>query len=421
MIETSDRQIHYLTAQWILPVSSAPIEWGFVAIQGERIQAVGHYNELPESWAVPPPQAGSLITPGLINTHVHLEQSFPKPIPKAETEPFVDWLLNVIQTTRPQNEPEAKFNRCLQGAEEALKTGTTFLNDIASGAESLTALQKTGLKGFVSLEVFHPGFEPIQIEHWLKQYQALQDSAQGHPRVQVGLSPHSLYNVSPQAWQALQAALHPPLIHTHMAEFEAETHYLAGNPSDIDKLHQQVLNKTFKPKQPTSSPIQTLLNHHLLETPTVLAHAIHTTAHDRALMASFPVGIAHCPRSNLALHNQTLHWPHWQDSPIPMGLGTDGRLSTPNLDLRDEARCAIGQHHWTPEQALYSLTMGGAKVLQMAQALGSLEAGKQADLVVWQATASAQGSLPAAMIFDADTRVIHVMVDGESLLTGEEP
>lgn len=417
-MKSSSNLTRYLTAQWILPVSSQPIEWGFIAIQGSRIQAIGRYGDLPETLAISPPKAGTLITPGLVNTHIHLEQSFPEPILKAPNQSFVDWLLGVIQT-RSQNQPLARFHRCLQGAQEVLRTGTTFVNDIASGPESVEALQKTGLRGIVSLEVFHPGYHPININHWIDTYQIMLAAGEGHPLLEISLSPHSLYNVSPQAWQALQKALHPPLIHTHVAEFEAEMDYLAGKPSELETLHQQVLGKTFKPAAPTDSAIQTLLQHHLLNNPTLMAHAIHTTASDRQALASLPVGVAHCPRSNLALHNQTLRWQDWQDSGIPIGLGTDGRLSTPTLDLRDEARCAIRQHGWTNEEALYTMTLGGAQALQMAQEIGSLETGKRADLGVWQTVSSQPVDPPEAMLLHPETHVLEVVIDGQTQYRGE--
>jgi 5-methylthioadenosine/S-adenosylhomocysteine deaminase len=217
----------------------------------------------------------------------------------------------------------------------------------------------------------------------------------------------------------LQKALHPPLIHTHVAEFEAEMDYLAGKPSELETLHQQVLGKTFKPAAPTDSAIQTLLQHHLLNNPTLMAHAIHTTASDRQALASLPVGVAHCPRSNLALHNQTLRWQDWQDSGIPIGLGTDGRLSTPTLDLRDEARCAIRQHGWTNEEALYTMTLGGAQALQMAQEIGSLETGKRADLGVWQTVSSQPVDPPEAMLLHPETHVLEVVIDGQTQYRGE--
>lgn len=404
----------YLTAEWVLPISDEPIEHGFIAIQGDHIMNVGRYAELPKEAKAMPPKPGSLISPGLINTHTHLEQSFPDPILKTPQEDFIHWLLRVIEKTREQSAPGQKLARCQAGAQEALATGTTCLNDIASGPESIQAIATAGLRAIVSLEVFHPGFDPIQLAHWLQGFAALQEEAAPYPLISIGLSPHAPYNVSPKAWQALLAALKPPLVHTHIGEFEDETAYMAGKPSKVVNLHQQVLGKTFRPELPARSSIQALLRKGLLEkSPTVIAHAIHLSESDRQELAHLPVGIAHCPRSNLALHGKTLHWNEWRHSPIPIGLGTDGRLSTPDLDLRAEARSAMARHGWSAQTALEILTLGGAKVLRKETELGSLESGKLADLVLWQAQPE-QALSPEALLLAPDTRVRQVIINGQS-------
>lgn len=408
------QQTRYLTAQWVLPVAGAPIEEGFVAIQGQAISVVGNYADLPKSLKIPPPKPGSLITPGLINVHTHMEQSFPEPLPKAADENFVEWLLSVIALTRSHNQPEARLSRCIAGVEEVLRTGTTFVNDIASGPESIQALAQAGLRGLISLEVFHPGYEDIRIQYWLEAYEGLEKAVADHPRLRVGLSPHSPYNVSPPAWQALCKALNPPLVHTHLGEFEDETAYLAGKPSKIINLHQQVLGKTYRPELPARSPVQALMRKRLLEIPTIIAHAILTTKADREEMAMLPVGIAHCPRSNLSLHGKTLHWADWRNTGIPVGLGTDGRLSTPDLDLRAEARYAMNHHGWDATEALRVLTLDGARALGLAAEIGSLEPGKKADLVIWHAPVFKSGISPEMMALHQAAHVGEVIIDGQT-------
>lgn len=408
--------IRYLTAQWVLPVVNDPIEWGFVAIQGHQILSVGRYEDLPKGTHAPVPKPNSLLSPGLINTHVHLEQSFPEPIVKTPQENFINWLLRVIEKTRGQNDPESKLSRCRFGVSEALRTGTTSVNDIASGPESIQAMAEAGLRGIVSLEVFHPGFEPIQIDHWLQAFAAMQAAVEPYPFLTIGLSPHSPYNVSPKAWQALLKALQPSLVHTHLGEFEDETAYLAGKPSKIINLHQQVLGKTFRPELPARSPVQALMRKGLLEIPTVLAHAIHLTESDRQELRTLPVSIAHCPRSNLALHGKTLHWNDWQSSSIPIGLGTDGRLSTPDLDLRAEARVAMDVHGWSAKQALQILTLEGARVLKQDSQRGSLKRYQEADLVLWQAEPG-QSLSPEELFLAPSTQVQSVMIGGQPRYT----
>jgi 5-methylthioadenosine/S-adenosylhomocysteine deaminase len=407
-------QLQYHSAQWIVPVDGPPIEWGFLAVENNRIHSLGAYTDCP---AAPPkcpePIPGSLITPGFINTHIHLEQSFAQPIPKAPHQSFTDWLLAVVENNRGQASPRERLERCRFGVQECLQSGVTCVNDITAGPESIQALQEAGLRALVALEVFHPGFEPVQIAHWLEAYGQLAQASAAAPLITLGLSPHSLYNVSIPAWQALQKALQPAFIHTHLAEVEAELDYLAQKPSAIEHLHQHVLGQTFRVEKPLRSPVQGLLENHLLSQRTILAHAIHTSPTDREALRHSPAGIAHCPRSNLALHGQTLRWADWDATGVPVGLGTDGRLSTPNLDLREEARLAQSLHGWRDAQALSALTLDGARVLGLDHQLGSLTPGKQADWVLWQTASNTSLTLPESLVLDPSTTVQAVMIDGQ--------
>jgi cytosine/adenosine deaminase-related metal-dependent hydrolase len=215
--------------------------------------------------------------------------------------------------------------------------------------------------------------------------------------------------VSPAAWQALLDACHPTLIHTHVAEFPDEVRYLQGKPSAILELHRTVLAQTYAPQATVESPVAYLRQFNLLNHHTVAAHAIETTATDRAILAETGTTIAHCPRSNLALHGKTLTAAEWDD--IPMGLGTDGRLSTENLDLRAEARCAQQLHDWDAKHALEALTLHGAQALHLEKNIGSLEIGKQADWVLWQAAQPELGP-PEAMVLDERTIVEEVWIAG---------
>lgn len=405
--------LQYHSAQWVIPIDGPPIEWGFLAIDGSQIHAVGQYADCPPSAQCPAPSPGSIITPGLINTHIHLEQSFSQTIPKEPQQPFVDWLLAVIESNRSRSSSTEKLDRCRLGIQECLHSGVTCVNDIASGPESIQAIQEAGLRALVALEVFHPGHQPIQIAHWLEAYQKLQQASALAPLITLGLSPHSLYNVSIAAWNALQQALQPAFIHTHLAEFEAELDYLAQKPSAVDHLHQQVLGQTFTVAKPLSSPVQGLLENHLLNQPTILAHAIQTSPADRDALGQSSVGIAHCPRSNLALHGKTLCWADWENSHIPIGLGTDGRLSTPTLDLREEARVAQSLHGWSDARTLSALTLDGAKVLGQAHQLGSLTPGKRADWVLWQADSSTSHAAPEKQVLAPTTPAQAVMIDGQ--------
>jgi cytosine/adenosine deaminase-related metal-dependent hydrolase len=411
---TDSDSMQVIAARWVLPLDGPPIERGFVAMAGGKILAVGPLSELPSDWPAATPLPGIVLTPGLVNAHVHLEQSCPEVIPKGLEEPFSAWLLRVVARLQQDSAPEAKLRRSLAGAKEAISTGTTCVNDVASGPESLQALRQLGLRGTVSLEVFHPAVEPVAIDHWVAQYKALQEACVGHPLIRVGLSPHSPFNVSPAAWQALLSECKPPLVHTHLAESQEETLYLQGETSGITGLHQQVLGRNFQPQAHAQSPVAYLQRWGLLNPTTVAAHAIHTDESDRLLLAQARVSVAHCPRSNMALHGCTLRAADWKDTPIPLALGTDGRLSTENLDLRAEARYAMQLHGWTAEEALQAMTSQGAKALGLWDEIGSLTPGKSADLVLWQSQENDETN-PWAAVLDAQSAVTGVWVQGQAV------
>lgn len=417
MIETATDCPSILTAQWVLPIARPPIENGYIRVEQGKITEVGKIHDLPEETRPAEPRAGSLLTPGLVNCHMHLEQSFPAPIHRAAEQSFTDWLLRVVRLLREQSLPSERMARCIRGGNELLSTGTTCVNDIASGPESLQVLDQMGLRGIVSLEVFHPDAVQVDIAHWITSYRAFRQGYEQHPRLKAGLSPHSPYNVSPTAWRALLEACLPPIIHTHLAEFEDETRYLAGQPASILALHQAILGRPFTPQCPAPSPVAYLAEFNLLNAHTIAAHAIHTTAEDREQLAHHGVTVAHCPRSNLALHGKTLSAADWEATGLSLGLGTDGRLSTPDLDLRAEARCAMRHHRWSAARALEAMTLAGAKTLGLDQQIGTLEPGKLADVVLWQ-SAPAVTDTPEACLLEETTQTVQVVIDGQTRWKG---
>ena len=376
-----------LTAEWVLPVSSPPIYQGYLCIaENGRILSMGKLSERSD---LPFAPSGTLLSPGLINTHLHLEQSFPAPIPKQPDTSFSRWLLDVVAHNRQSGSTADKMTRCRFGAAELLRTGTTCVNDIASGPESLEVLDTFGLRGIVSLECFHPAGnqgEPLEISKLVDAYRAFSAEYERHPRLQTGLSPHSLYNVSLPAWEALREACQPPFIHSHVAEWNGEMAYFRDEENSIDDLHETLLGRRFAKPRPTRTPIQHLNDWDLLDSNTLLAHAIHTTAEDRALLAARGTAVAHCPRSNVFLHGDTFHWADWSDSGVKIALGTDGRLSVNDLDLRGEARAAMHRHGWDARQTLEMLTCKGASALNLCLDTGALEVGMWADCVLWQCT-----------------------------------
>jgi cytosine/adenosine deaminase-related metal-dependent hydrolase len=360
-----------LFARWVLPIEAPPIENGFVKIEDGRIAAVGRVTDLSQIPSTPP---SGILTPGLINLHTHLELTFPQPIPANGS--MADWLFGVIAMR--QQFPDL-LPRIHAGIQQLLADGVTTVCDISSQAESLKPLADSGLRAWVALEFFHPGHEaPLHLDDYVSRYRQITGSTK---HVQLCVSPHAPYNVSPSAYRAVVEALQPPLVHTHLAECRAETQWVQGHGGGFDTIHQRFLGQSFLPEGgPSPSAVQYWAS--ALRPPMLAAHCVDTTEEDRQFLQQTGVGVAHCPRSNLFLHDETLSWADWQGY-SRLGLGTDSTLSCPDLSVRAEALAAMALHGWTPEEALWRLTLGGAHALGQEHALGSLSPGKWADLAWW--------------------------------------
>lgn len=142
-------------------------------------------------------------------------------------------------------------------------------------------------------------------------------------------------------------------------------------------------------------PIALLDSLGLLGPDVVLAHAVHLDEAEIAAIAASGTSVAHCPASNLKLGSGIAPIPALLAAGVVIGLGTDGPASSNDLDLFAVMRLTALIHKgvsgdattMTAHQVLRAATIGGATLLGAGDSLGSLEVGKQADVVVLDAGA----------------------------------
>jgi 5-methylthioadenosine/S-adenosylhomocysteine deaminase len=127
----------------------------------------------------------------------------------------------------------------------------------------------------------------------------------------------------------------------------------------------------------------------MLQTGPVLAHAVRIDDRERALIAAAGASVAHCPGSNLKLASGALDWVAKQRAGITTGLGTDGCSSSNDLDMFAVMRLASNLARLTThdpqaapsEEVVRAATLGGATALGLADRIGSVAVGKEADLI----------------------------------------
>ncbi|OGB93343.1 MAG: hypothetical protein A2Z31_08240 [candidate division NC10 bacterium RBG_16_65_8] len=235
----------------------------------------------------------------------------------------------------------------------------------------------------------------------------------------IGLSPHSPYAVSEELLSACgelaRRAGIPPAIHAAESPEEAEWLSSGGGPI-AHSLYPAVGCATPPTRRPARSPIAYLSEVGALAWRPLLVHAVHADEADCRIMAGHGVRVAHCPRSNRLLSRGTAPVPRFLSHGIPVGLGTDSLASAPDLDLWQEMRAALATHagRLDPAAVLEMGTLGGARALGMADRVGSLEAGKRADVIAVAADGIATSDPVGSLLEGTQGEdVLLALIDGE--------
>jgi 5-methylthioadenosine/S-adenosylhomocysteine deaminase len=310
-----------------------------------------------------------LLMPGLVNTHAHsglLRGT-------AEGLPVWEWLQKFIDPMhRVVNEREAEIASWLCYA-EALLSGTTTVVDMWRHMHgSARAAAGLGIRAvlvpYVAEHPDHDYFETLDTnEALIKQWHG---GAEGRVHVWVGLE-HMFY-ATPDAYKrAMGIAKHYQVgFHTHSNE----------SKFDVEETKRRY-NKR---------PVEALEDFGLLDAPRVLlAHCVWLSDHEIELLAKHHVGVAHNPVSNMKLASGAARVEDLLASGVAVGLGTDGEKENNNLDMFEEMKTssllaklskldASALDAWT---VCRMATITGARALGLDSDIGSIEVGKQADLI----------------------------------------
>jgi 5-methylthioadenosine/S-adenosylhomocysteine deaminase len=229
--------------------------------------------------------------------------------------------------------------------------------------------------------------------------------------VRTGVSPHAPYSVSAPLFRATAAyARREQLpIAVHIAESAAESAFVVQGTGPFAD-GQRARGIAVAPQAP--SPVALLDACGVLEARPLLIHVVRATDDDFARIASHGATIVHCPVSNAKLGHGIAPLDRMLAHGIATGLGTDSVASNDRMHLLEEARQAILFHAVRAEQpdslhpaaAIELATRGGATALQLADRVGTLEVGKEADLAAFPL--DGVGVQP---VFDPTVTLVHVL------------
>ncbi|WP_420000050.1 amidohydrolase [Streptomyces boninensis] len=352
-------------ASTVIPDGALAIRDGAIAAVGATDALRARYSPADELDA-----AGGLIMPGLINTHTHLAMTLFRG--GADDVTLQDFLGRVIPAEARLLNPGNVAAAVRVAIAESVRAGVTSALDMYWFHEAAEdAAREAGwrlLTGPTFMDVPDP---PDGRTYDTRLAWARRDLAARAPGTRPVLFAHSTYTLSPEQLTEIFALgrEYGALLHIHAAENAAEV-------ATVEAGHGK-------------RPVELLDSLGLLGPDVVLAHAVDLTAAEIAALARTGTSVAHCPVSNLKLGCGIAPVPDLLAAGVTVGLGTDGAVSSNTLDLLGAVRQAALVHKAagdptavSAEQAVRMATAEGARALGLGAELGSLEAGKRADLIV---------------------------------------
>jgi len=357
---------------------------GDLLVEGDRIVAVGDavsaaLHRLAEDALIRRFDAsGMLVLPGFVHGHLHLCQTLFRGL--AEQSDLLRWLRERIWPLEAQHTEASMAASVRLGACELIAGGVTCLNDMGTVRHTEVVgevLDRSGLRAVFGQALMDVG-EGVPaglldgadraLERALAVAKRYHGAANG--RLQVSLAPRFILSCSEGLWRDVTDASRERglLVHTHIAEAPnegAEVKAAVGSHAAPYFAAHGVLSERF-----------------------VGAHGVWLDEEELGLMSGARAALVHCPGSNLKLGSGLADVAAWKRHGLRCGIGSDGAACNNRLDTFAEMSLAAGiarvRHREAPLSArdmVALATCDGARALGLFDRIGSLEAGKQADVI----------------------------------------
>ncbi len=348
---------------------------GSVAIRGNQIVAVDTAERIARDYqaAVVIDAGARVVMPGLINTHTHAPMVLYRGL--GDDLALMDWLQKYIFPAEAKTLSPAFVRTGTElAALEMIRSGTTTYVDMYYFEEEIARVtRRAGLRGVLGQTVIEfPVADAKTPAEALKRAEAFIREFQKDELITPAVAPHAVYtNDAATLTQSrdLAAKYGVPLL-IHLAETEAET--------------------AMSIERHKARPVAALEALGFFTGRVIAAHGVWIEPQEIALLQTRGVGIAHNPESNMKLASGTAPVPGYLKAGVALGLGTDGAASNNDMDMFEAMRQAAFLHKLTSKDpqmvsartALEMATIGGARVIGRERNLGSLEAGKLADVII---------------------------------------
>ncbi len=388
---------------------------GDVSVRGGRIAAVGRVPDAPHDRVID--AAGDLILPGFVQTHLHLCQTLFRGY--ADDLVLMDWLRRRVWPMEAAHTPASLAASARLAACELLRGGTTTIltmetvHDTEVICEEIKAAGLRAVIGKCMMDA-DAGVPRRLQEHTQRSIdESLALRARWHGqadgRLQIAFAPRFAVSCTRELLEevARLAVQEGALVHTHASESAGEV-AIVRERTGLD-------NVLFLAAVGLASPRL------------CAAHCVWVDDAAQAVLASHDVKVMHCPTSNLKLGSGIAPVVALRRRGVTVSLGADGAACNNRLDMFSEMRMAAllqaqqaGAGALPAREVVWMATRGGARTLNLDNEIGSVEAGKRADLVVVSSAGSHQIPGPdpySTLVYSSRASDVRAtMVDGRMLV-----
>ena len=351
---------------------------GDVSVRDGRIAAIGpnlagHHDRVVEA-------RGGYVLPGLIQTHIHLCQTLFRGY--ADDLSLMDWLRTRVWPMEAAHTPGSLRAAARLAATELLCSGTTAVltmetvhdTDAVFEAVSESGLRATIGKCMMDFDSQVPARLQEETQHSIDESVAIRARWDGaaNGRLHAAFAPRFAVSCSRELLEAVAglSQQHRALVHTHASESREEIAIVQQHTGARTNIEYLAAVKLASPRL-------------------CAAHCVWVDDRDQQLLADHDIKVMHCPGSNLKLGSGIAPVPEMRARGITVSLGADGAACNNRLDMFEEMRLAAVLQAMRREpgilparDVLWMATRAGARTLGLEHDIGSLEAGKKADLIV---------------------------------------
>ena len=367
-----------IQADWTITVNSdfEVLRDFAVVLEDNRIQTLIANDEIAELDCYQSAEIvrlpGCALMPGMVNSHTHAPMSLFRGM--ADDLPLMQWLTEHIWPAEARwVDPSFIADGFRLAAAEMIRSGTTCLSDMFYFPdEAARCAQEIGMRSVIGLIVLDfPSAWAKDADEYLHKALAVHDEIRELSLVSSAFAPHAPYTVSDQPLR--QIAM-------YSSELDVPVHM---------HVHETAHEVAEAQQKTGQRPLQRLDQLDLLNPNLIAVHMTELDEFEIERIAEAGVNVAHCPESNLKLGSGICPVADLLEQGVNICLGTDGAASNNDLDLLGEMRTAAllakgssgNASACDARQAIEMATINGARALGMADRIGSIEAGKHADLI----------------------------------------